>query len=183
MRVRDLAAVLVPLVLLAGCAQGGGSATTTSPAVSASPSLDKKALIAEGTEAIRAFRQTIFDIYAAPVPSVEDLERVMAPGESREENLKAIQRTLDKGWTTNAGEVTIAWVKPLSVQDDRMSLYACVDPNGIKLTHTAKSGKVYRYSGGVWSRTALEYTLVPLNGQWLVQDADTRNDAKKAPAC
>lgn len=185
MRVRNLAAVVVPLVLVAGCAGGGsgGSATTSPPAVSASPSLDKKALIAEGTEAIRAFRQTVFDIYADPVPDVNALKRVMAPGESLTENLKGIRKSLAQGWTSNSGEIKITWVKPVSLKPEMMTLYACVDPNGMKLTRKARDGKVYRFVGGVWGKTALEYVLVPMSGQWVVLSSDTRNHAKKAPSC
>ncbi len=184
MRVRDLAAVLVPLVLLAGCAQGGGSATTTSPAVSASPSLDKKALIAEGTEAIRALRQTIFDIYADPVPNINDLKRVMAPGQRRTETLDGLRGDLAAGWTANVGTVKVKWAKPVSVKATKMRLFACVDPNGIRVTLNEDDKARVRYrSGSVWSSAALDYTLVKQGVGWLVKDTQGHSDPQRATPC
>lgn len=185
MKGKNLAAGMVPLVLLAGCAGGasGGSATSSSASAIASPSLDEQALIAEGTEAIRAFRQTIFDIYADPVPDLDSLNSVMAPGKRQIRTLDALRKDLAKGWTANPGTVEVRWVKPVSVQADSMRLYACVDPNGIRVSQLDEKGRARYRSGSFWSSAALDYALVRQVPGWVVKDTLGHVDPSKVTPC
>lgn len=182
---------LVVVLLVAGCAGGSDGRDEVVPQLSVSPvpaaspagsaaspagsGSARDQQIAAGAEAIRAYRQMIFDIYADPNPNVQDMRKV-ATGGKLKRDLQGVRRGLADGWRDTSGTVSIKWVKPVSVGRREMRLFACVDPNDIQVRRGNDPAKPAR-------REAADYVLVRQQDNWLVSGIFTHVGAKGAKSC
>ena len=180
MRTRTILAVIATAALLAGCsntpqAQPSASASTA-PSPSPSHTLTaKEKAVAKGKEAIRAYQQTIVDIYASPEPRIDDMHDV-AYGIALANAMKGLQKGLTAGWTTTAGTVKVAWVKPVTLGKKKMVIYACVDRTDIKGGYAGEEKKAY-------DRFAGDYHIEKIEDRWLVTRTVTHGNAKQVKAC
>lgn len=180
MKTRTLLAGVAAAALLTGCsnapqAQPSPSASST-PSPSPTKTLTaKEQAIAKGQEAIRAYHQTIVDIYASPDPRIDDMHDV-AYGIALENAMKGLLKGLTAGWTTTEGTVKVAWVKPVSLGKKKMVLYACVDRTAIKGGYEGEKKKAY-------DRFAGDYDIEKIEDRWLVTRTVTHGNAKQVTPC
>lgn len=156
------------LLGLAGCAGQPTPAATPElslPAPSATPSAGtasptKDEQVAAGSEAIRAYRQMIFDLFADHSRSVTEMKKV-ATGKLLQDDMQRILSDREDGWVNTQGAVALRWVKPVSLRSKEMRLYACVDPGGI-LTGRSEPSQSARAE-------AVDYVLTKPSSDWVVE--------------
>jgi hypothetical protein len=190
-RSRSAAAAFLGLLALAGCTQEGPAGGGTTPVLSLTPTDNppgagsasvsasaamsaRDAKIAAGTEAIRAYRQMIFDIYADPTPNPQDMSKV-ATGDLLASNTKRIETQLAAGWKNTEGKFSVKWVKPVAVGKTEVRLYACVDPGGVR---TGKGRPTT-----LAEAEALDYVVQASEGHWLVSGTYTHGGGRSVKKC
>lgn len=180
MKTRTLLAGVATAALLTGCSntpqtQPSPSASTT-PSPSPTKTLTaKEKTIAKGKEAIRAYAQTVLDIYASPEPRIDDMHDV-AWGQALATAMQQLQQGLAAGWSATEGTVKVKWAKPVTVGKKKMVLYACVDRSDIKGGYAHQKKTPYDSVAG-------DYRLDQIESRWLVSGMFVHGDATKPTPC
>lgn len=180
MRTRTILAGVATAALLAGCSNTPQAQPSASASTSPSPSpthtlTAKEKAVAKGKEAIRAYAQTVVDIYASPEPRIDDMHDV-AYGAALATAMQQLQQGLAAGWSATEGTVKVKWAKPVTLGKKKMVLYACVDRSDIKGGYAGEEKKAYDSVAG-------DYRLEQIEARWLVTGMFVHGDATKPTPC